>query len=263
MMASHSSRVSRIRVSLVQLDRQQAEALARLFRGRGHTVRYDLDLLTAAGDPALDLFVLATTPSRPTSMVDLRALRKGGDARPVVLIASTAPELLGCAFDAGADDVVDRPGLELVLRAEVAVRRRLHGAAREAGSLGALSVDESGRFLSMVDGRWQAIALGGKELGALSILWSRRGGIVTKHRLFEAVWGSGSEVDPHAVDGLIYRLRRKMGSAGRLLVTESGIGYRLRVWGRRGGGGSRVSSWSSSCSVTRNAPQAVRRSCCG
>jgi DNA-binding response OmpR family regulator len=75
----------------------------------------------------------------------------------------------------------------------------------------------------------QPAALTAKEFGLLRMLLNARGRVLTRDMLREVVWehGSGHSYNSRTVDVHIGRLRRKLGLAGRYLVTVRGVGYRF------------------------------------
>ena len=56
----------------------------------------------------------------------------------------------------------------------------------------------------------------------------RPGRVLTRERLLEEVWGEGIAVTLRTVDTHMKRLREKLGSAGDLIDTVRGVGYRFR-----------------------------------
>jgi hypothetical protein len=74
-----------------------------------------------------------------------------------------------------------------------------------------------------------AIRLTELECRLLTFLAEAQGGLVSRERLLEGVWGYSAELDTHTVETHIWRLRQKIETddpATRFLVTETG-GYRL------------------------------------
>src|SRR4029077_13436780 len=72
-----------------------------------------------------------------------------------------------------------------------------------------------------------------REFELLRVLLSNPGRIVTRGRLLRAVWGAAYSDESHYVHVYVNRLRRKLsaadptGSAGALIATEPGVGYRV------------------------------------
>lgn len=76
----------------------------------------------------------------------------------------------------------------------------------------------------------QCVALTRKEFDMLYTLARYPGWAYTKEQLLEAVWGSRTESNPHAVETMIYWLRKKLHMSAHLKIkTMVGYGYRLVV----------------------------------
>jgi two-component system KDP operon response regulator KdpE len=132
------------------------------------------------------------------------------------------------ALDAGADDYVEKPfdvG-ELLARLRAAVRRG--GAQAEPGAVvrsGVLEVDTA-RRLVRVEGA--TVALSPREYALLALLARNKGRVLTHPHLLTAVWGPAHAEDVTYLRVYVGHLRQKLGArAGRLLITEPGVGYRL------------------------------------
>jgi two-component system, OmpR family, phosphate regulon response regulator PhoB len=72
------------------------------------------------------------------------------------------------------------------------------------------------------------VNLTGKEFHLLRRLLEARGRVLTRHVLRETVWEHefGHRFDTRTVDVHVGRLRRKLGPAGRYIITVRGMGYR-------------------------------------
>jgi two-component system KDP operon response regulator KdpE len=141
------------------------------------------------------------------------------------------------ALEQGADDYLTKPfGMgELVARIRVALRHTAQttGAASGAASgalvrIGELTLDLERRLVT-VSG--QPVHLTPTEYEVLKYLAANMGKVVTHHTLLHAVWGPSYEAEAHYLRVFINQLRRKIEpdpSRPRYLITEPGIGYRLR-----------------------------------
>jgi two-component system KDP operon response regulator KdpE len=133
------------------------------------------------------------------------------------------------SLDRGADDYVDKPfeiGV-LMARIRAAIRRRGSPAMRHSRySHGPLNVDVASRLVTLED---QIVRLSPKEWALLSVLVASAGQVVTHKRLLAAGWGSAS-TDAQYLRVYMGLLRQKIEedpSSPRILLTESGVGYRL------------------------------------
>lgn len=111
------------------------------------------------------------------------------------------------------------------IRAALRFRQRRQASAFTSSEL---QIDFEHRLVS-VSG--QAVKLTRKEFDLLQTLARHAGQVVTHKQLLAAGWG-GAVTDTQFVRVYVGQLRQKIeadASAPRLIVTESGIGYRLVV----------------------------------
>src|SRR5580698_3282780 len=135
-------------------------------------------------------------------------------------------------LQAGADDYVVKPfGMaELLARAEAALRRYFKTATENPIVMaGPLSVDLVGRTVSLNKNQ---IRLTRKEYRLLHILATHVGLVVTHDQLLREIWSGNQRDNIQYLRILVRKLRQKIESdpnRPRLLVTESGVGYRLQA----------------------------------
>ena len=160
----------------------------------------------------------------------LRRLRTLSQTRrlPVILLTAKGTEydkVVG--LDAGADDYIAKPFgmMELMARVRAALRRGESEERRETEyTLGPLYV-HPGRHIVRVEGREVALTL--KEFQLLTLLLERRGTVITRDQLHNTIWGYEFDGASRTVDVHVRTLRQKLGSAGALIVTVRGLGYKL------------------------------------
>ena len=139
------------------------------------------------------------------------------------------------ALERGADDYVTKPfGVdELNARLRVAIRRASGPVADRDGLIvaGPLEFDAV-RHEARVDGA--RVDLTPREFEILRVLLTNAGRLVTKGRLLRAVWGEAYQGENSYVYVHVSQLRRKLAAADQkgtlrdLIVTEPGVGYRVR-----------------------------------
>ena len=132
---------------------------------------------------------------------------------------------------AGADDYVVKPfGMaELLARSEAALRRYFKTATENpVVTAGPLSIDLVARTVSLNDSQ---IRLTRKEYRLLHILATHVGLVVTHDQLLKEIWTGNQRDNIQYLRILVRKLRQKIETDPnhpRLLVTESGVGYRLQ-----------------------------------
>ena len=161
----------------------------------------------------------------------LRVLRARSERVPIVVLSSRGDEAGKVeALDHGADDYVTKPfGMEeLLARMRAAVRHQLQvQGERPVFRAGNLSVDLVRRIVKVGDSE---IKLSPKEYDLLRLLVQHAGKVLTHKFLLDELWDEATDTQYLRV--LMRQLRRKIETdpeRPQYLLTETGIGYRLRV----------------------------------
>ena len=133
------------------------------------------------------------------------------------------------ALDAGADDYVEKPFAlgELLARIRTALRHRLRqDNADKPLTLGGLVIDPVSHKVTLEDAD---LPLTKREHALLLMLARNRGRVLTHRQILTAIWGPAHTEDVTYLRVYIGQLRRKLGpESAALLITEPGIGYRLK-----------------------------------
>jgi two-component system KDP operon response regulator KdpE len=160
----------------------------------------------------------------------LRDLREWSQVPVLVLSVRAGEGEKVLALDRGANDYVTKPfGIqEFLARVRVLLRQAGSGEHREATvSTGPLAVDFAYRRVTLRGGE---ISLTRKEYAVLAMLARHLGRVVTQQQLLKDIWGPTHCDDSHYLRVVVGHLRQKLQddpAHPRLILTESGVGYRL------------------------------------
>ena len=163
----------------------------------------------------------------------IREFRGWSQAPILVLSAREGEERKVQALDAGADDYLVKPFGVAELLARVRVQLRRHagasGAADPVFRFGDVAMDRSLRTVTRAG---EELHLTPIEYRLLQELATVPGRVLTHQHLLKAVWGPGHAEDVHYVRVHMANLRKKIEAdpnRPQWLVTEAGVGYRLKV----------------------------------
>jgi two-component system, OmpR family, response regulator len=216
-----------MRILLIEDEPVLGEAVATHLKRSSHAVDWvqrvdDADAALRAVDYGLILLDLHLPDGRGLDL--LRALRKAGDKRPVIIL--TARDQIRDrieGLDAGADDYLVKPfDLDELLARMQAVQRRSTEKASSTVRAGSLVIDQAARK-AWRDG--EEVSLTAREWALLDCLAQRAGTTMSKGQLEDALYAFGSEVESNTVEVYISRLRKKLGA--KAICTVRGLGYRL------------------------------------
>lgn len=188
--------------------------------------------LKAATFSAPDLIILdLALPDLPGTEV-LERLRSWSNVPVIVLSVVSSENEKVRLLQSGADDYVVKPfGMaELLARSEAALRRYFKSATENPVVIaGPLSIDLVGRTVFLNNNQ---IRLTRKEYRLLHILATHVGLVVTHDQLLKEIWSGNQRDNIQYLRILVRKLRQKIETDPnhpRLLVTESGVGYRLQA----------------------------------
>lgn len=187
--------------------------------------------LALAGQARPDLLVLDLGLPDMDGKEVLQTLRLTSRVPVLVLSVRAGDGEKVLALDGGADDYVTKPFSiqEFLARVRVLLRRPVPSdQARTLVDCGPLRVDLASRRVTL---NGEEIALTRKEYAVIAMLAAALDRVVTQQQLLRDIWGPTHVEDSHYLRVVIGHLRQKLGddpTAPRFIVTEAGIGYRLR-----------------------------------
>jgi len=221
---------------LVVDDEPQIRRFLRLgLQGHGYAV-----LEAASGGAALrtavadlpDMVVLDLGLPDMEGFEVLRSLREWSRAPVLVLSVRDREAEKVRAFDLGADDYVVKPfGMgELLARIRAALRSRMERESPQpVFRVGGLEVDRARRIVRLDGGE---VRLSPKQYRLLQVLVVNAGKVVTHRQLLREVWGPAHGDDVQYLRVFVRKLRNRIEAdpaRPRYLLTELGVGYRLRT----------------------------------
>lgn len=177
--------------------------------------------------------VIADNMNKPYSGLDLLRDIKATTPVPVIICtASESEDTVIRAFDAGADDFVEKPFSlrELVARIRAVLRRHPQRFAQEAAApRTTLKFDNIGLTIDIESQRvtisGTAIPLTKTEYQILLYLVRNRNSFFNRNEICEEIWRDETMTNARIVDTNISRLRKKLGDAGRYIINRYGLGY--------------------------------------
>jgi two-component system KDP operon response regulator KdpE len=198
----------------------------------------------AEATTAAEAVLIASTHNPDLVLLDLglpdedgialaRRLREWSRVPILVISARGREDDKVAALDAGADDYLTKPfGVqELLARMRVALRHARLAASEEtrtALEFAGLRIDLVRRDVT-IDGR--QVHLTPIEYKLLALLAQHAGKVLTHRQILKEVWGPSYATQTHYVRVHMAELRKKIEAdpaQPKLLVTEQGVGYRLR-----------------------------------
>ncbi len=177
---------------------------------------------------------LALHPSYDVALLDImlpgidgisicREIRQHGIQTPVIFLSarSTTQDKID-GLDAGADDYLPKPFQvgELLARVRASIRRS--GLRSTHLRVSGIELDPIRREVRMEE---VLVNLSPTEFSLLHLLMQNEGRTVTRVTILDHVW--------RVIDVYVSSLRKKLGDLGGLIVTDRGVGYRIRTGGMK------------------------------
>jgi two-component system KDP operon response regulator KdpE len=220
-------------VLVIEHDQQIRRIIAACLQLHGYSVG-EADSgaagLSAATAIRPDLIILDPAVSDMNGADVLKTIRLGSNVPIIILSIQSEEEHKVRFLRGGADDYVTKPfGLaELAARCEVALRRYRKSPDKDLVRTGPLVIDLVTHVVTL-GGRH--VTLARQEYRLLHLLASSLGAVITHDQLIQDIWGDASPSNVRYLRTLVRKLRQKLEpdpSSPKLLISESGIGYRLQ-----------------------------------
>lgn len=197
------------------------------------TVHDDGEMLHSIRQEKPDLLILDASLPGAGGLEACRKLREDPDTAgiPIIMVTSADDSTQKVeALETGADDCVAKPVQVDVLVAHIkaVARRAFPELPSNRLRAGPIEMDLD---------RW-TVALGGqpleltkKEFRLLQVLLEAKGRALTRDFLLQKAWSHATihGLDTRTVDVHIGRLRRKLGAAGKYIITVRNVGFRFDI----------------------------------
>jgi two-component system KDP operon response regulator KdpE len=220
-------------VLVVDDEPQIVRGLRVILRAAGYQVRdagtkrEALDAVAAQAPDALVLDLVLPDGSGVEVCEEIRSW----STLPILILSAVGDEREKVrALDAGADDYVTKPfgNEELLARLRAVLRRAGEDPAAPAVEVGDLVVDVADHRVARAG---EEVHLTPIEFDLLRVLALNHGRLVTQRQLLREVWGPAYETETHYLRVHVAHIRAKIEpepARPRYLVTDPGVGYRLR-----------------------------------
>ena len=200
----------------------------------GYTLKFAStgnDGITMAGSERPELIILDLGLPDIDGTAVLKKIREWATIPIIVLsVRNTESDIIAC-LDGAADDYLVKPFRtgELLARVRTALRHRPRNQEKELFTTHNLSVDLSAR---VVKKSAEVVKLTSIEYSLLALFVRNAGRVLTHKYILEQVWGPTFSEEAQYTRVYVGQLRKKIEddpTNPKILITESGIGYRLNA----------------------------------
>lgn len=184
-------------------------------------------LMAASHQPALIILDLGLPDMDGTMVLDNL---RGWFSKPILILSvRNSEEDIVQALDKGANDYLSKPFRtgELLARIRASLRLGKSNEEHPVFQVGDLTVDLLNHLVKKRD---ELLDLTPTEFSLLSLFITNQGCVLTHQYLLKEIWGYGYMEQTQYLRVFVAQLRKKIEddpSKPTLLITESGIGYRL------------------------------------
>jgi two-component system KDP operon response regulator KdpE len=185
--------------------------------------------ITMAGSERPDLIILDLGLPDMDGLDVLRRVREWSSVPVLILsVRSSEKDIVAC-LDAGADDYLVKPFRtgELLARVRAGLRHRPSFQEKDVCIIQDLTVNLTERVVKKGN---EVLKLTAIEYSLLTLFVRNAGRVLTHRFILEQVWGPSFAEEAQYTRVYVRQLRKKIEddpAKPTILVTESGIGYRL------------------------------------
>lgn len=222
-------------VLIVEDEQGLADEIASFLRSEGFLCELALTGVDASEKIAINLydFILLDLGLPDYNGLDIitEARKRGNDAAFIIITARGALEDRVKGLDLGADDYLAKPFalVELLSRIQAVARRKFHIPHKNLVA-GDFILEFQSRKITC---NGNEVILTRKEFDLLHYLMINRNKILSRHQLYEHIWGNilDDQYDSNFIDVHIKNVRKKLNEHAPTpwLETVRGIGYRISL----------------------------------
>jgi len=223
-----------VNILLVEDDARVADFIARGMRAENWQISIAKDGETAMAMLDMvrfDVVVLDRMLPGISGLEVCRRVRARQDATPILMLSALGEvEDRVSGLQIGADDYLAKPFdfNELLVRVQALARRNVGSFEVPRSDLAVLSAGPI-RFNSVsleVHCGARLVSLTPIEREILKLFLQNPCRVLSRERILNNVWGVNKDPQTNIVDVYVRRLRQKLGTAGDLIETVRGAGYR-------------------------------------
>lgn len=217
-------------IVIVEDDESIREMLRYYFRSVGYDVEsYESGeaYFEAEREQVPSLFILDIMLPGMDGLEILRRIREDAALKdvPTLMLTARSSEMDKVkGLESGADDYVVKPFgiMELQARVKALLRRTGRSKTESVITCGDLEIDQAAREVRKAG---VPVELTYKEFELLRLLASRRGMVLSRDDILQAVWDYNFAGETRTVDMHVKTLRQKLGEG--YIQTVRGVGYKM------------------------------------
>ena len=159
--------------------------------------------------------------------IKIREIKNLSSTRIIFLSARGEDFTQIAAFDAGADDYINKPVKPKILLKKISsIAKRLNSSINSSNilDLGQIKIDRDSYLVTV---NKEEKNLPRKEFELLYLLLSKPGKVFTRDEIMLKVWGSEIVVGDRTIDVHVRKLREKIGDKN--IKTIKGVGYKFKL----------------------------------